>query len=78
MRDYGCIGKNLLMYRKTKRLTQDEVAKQSGISRVAYRNIETGQADPKVNTLLSICNVLGVKIQDVCTPTRTLKRVKWN
>jgi len=71
------IGKNLRMYRKAKGLTQGEVAQQAGISRTAYRNIETGKADPKVDTLISICNALGVKIQDVCTPARTL-RVRWN
>ena len=72
------IGKNLRMHRKDKGLTQGEVAQQAGISRTAYRNIETGKADPKVDTLISICNVLGVKMQDVCTPARTLKQVKWN
>lgn len=72
------IGKNLRMYRQNENLSQAKLAKMSGLSTYGYRSIETGQADPKVNTLLKICNALGVKIQDVCAPVRDLKKVKWN
>jgi len=78
MLDYSVIGKNLLKYRKDEGLSQAKLAKESGISTTAYRAIETGKAMPRVNTLLAICNVLGVKIQDVCSPVRKLENVKWN
>ena len=76
--DYSHIGKNLHIYRQAKKLTQDRLAKEAGISRTAYRNIETSASMPTVNTLINICNALGVQFQDVLKPARELRKIKWN
>ncbi|MBC8453730.1 ImmA/IrrE family metallo-endopeptidase, partial [PVC group bacterium] len=51
---------NLRRYRKLRHLTQDDIAGKVGISRVAYRNIETGKAEPRPNTLDALAIALGV------------------
>jgi len=71
------IGANLLRLRQGKGLSQSQVADLSGISRVAYRNIESGNSIPKVSTLQSIADGLGVKLKDLFIPVRTLKRVRF-
>lgn len=58
-------------------MSQAQLAELAGISRVAYRNIEIGSATPKVSTLQNIADGVGVKLQDLLVPVRTLKRVRF-
>lgn len=46
------------LIKKRGNLSQEEVAKLSGISRGAYSNIEIGKRDPSVNVAKRIANVL--------------------
>lgn len=46
--------------RKSKGLTQKQVADLAGISRTTYTNIELGTARPSVKSAKSIANVLGI------------------
>jgi Zn-dependent peptidase ImmA (M78 family)/DNA-binding XRE family transcriptional regulator len=71
------IGINLRRIREAKGLSQEKAAELSGISRPAYRNIENGDSTPKVSTLQNIANGLGVKLQDLIAPVRTLERVRF-
>lgn len=71
------IGSNLRRIREAKGLSQEKAAELSGISRPAYRNIETGESIPKVSTLQNISDGLGVKLQDLITPVRTLEKVRF-
>jgi len=75
--DQGIIGANLRRVREAKGLSQAHLAELAGISRVAYRNIENGSATPKVSTLQNIADGVGVKLQDLLVPVRTLKRVRF-
>lgn len=68
---------NLRRLRDAHRFSQADVAERAKLSRVAYGNIETGAAQPKVETLLRIAGVLGVKLQDLLTPTRSLRAVRF-
>lgn len=68
---------NLRRLRGAKKLSQAEVAEQARLSRVAYGNIESGTAKPKVATLMRIAEVLGVKLQELLTPTRPLRAVRF-
>ena len=54
------IAANLRRYRKLRRLTQEALATQVRISRVAYRNIEKSCAKPRISTLEALANALGV------------------
>jgi len=71
------IGNNLRRIREARGLSQEKAAELSGISRPAYRNIETGESTPKVSTLQSIADGLGVKLQDLIIPVRTLEKVRF-
>lgn len=75
--EHKMIGGNLRRIRVAKGLSQEKAAELSGISRPAYRNIETGESTPKVSTLQSIADGLGVKLQDLVTPLRTLEKVRF-
>lgn len=68
---------NLRRLRGAKKLSQAEVAEQARLSRVAYGNIESGTAKPRVITLMRIAEVLGVKLQELLTPTRPLRAVRF-
>ncbi len=75
--DKKMIGANLRRIREGQGLSQSEAADRSGISRLAYRNIETGSSTPKVSTLQNIAAGMGVKLQDLFVPVRTLKNVRF-
>lgn len=75
--EQNIIGIHLRRIRQAKGLSQEKAAELSGISRPAYRNIETGASTPKVSTLQSIADGLGVKLQDLVTPIRTLEKGRF-
>lgn len=68
---------NLRRARVARGLSQTELADRTEISRVAYRNIETGTAKPRVDTLVRIASTLGVKLEELLAPVRTLKNVRF-
>lgn len=68
---------NLRRIRDDKGLSQADVAERAGISRVAYRSIETGEATPRSATLTRIADVLGVRIVDLMTEVRPLRAVRF-
>lgn len=52
---------NILRIRKSKKMTQKELAKLSGISRATISKLENGEeVEVKVSTLEAISHVLGV------------------
>ena len=75
--DQKNIGVNLHRIREAKGLSQAQVADSAGISRIAYRNIENGISTPKVSTLQNIAFGVGVKLQDLFVPIRTLNKVRF-
>jgi len=75
--DHKIIGANLRRIRESKSFSQAEVADRAGISRIAYGNIENGNSTPKVSTLQNIALGLGVKLQDLVVPVRTLSKVRF-
>ncbi len=59
------IGNNLLKYRKSKGLTQAEVAEMADISDRTYANIERGEGNMRMDTMLNICKVLKITPNDI-------------
>lgn len=53
-------GSNIQKYRRSKGLTQEEAAEQSGLSTNYFRQIELGNKVPRLETFLRIAEVLGV------------------
>jgi transcriptional regulator with XRE-family HTH domain len=56
---------NLLFFRKKRGLTQDGLAKLSGVSRRMLAYYETHKANPTVDVIASIAKALNVSIEDL-------------
>ncbi|WP_291256136.1 helix-turn-helix transcriptional regulator [Fusobacterium sp.] len=57
-----CFGENLKMYRKLKKMTQKEFAKEIGVSYCAYKIYESNFGNPRKNTLIRIANKLNISV----------------
>lgn len=55
---------NLKYLRKTNKLTQEQCAEKLGLKRAAIGAYEEGRIDPKINTLLTICNYFNVSLDN--------------
>ncbi|MFO7566745.1 MAG: helix-turn-helix domain-containing protein [Enhygromyxa sp.] len=71
------LGANLRRYRQVHGLSQAALAERAGLSRVGYRDIELGKAEPRAATLASIAQALGVRVPDLLAPVRTLSHVRF-
>jgi Zn-dependent peptidase ImmA (M78 family)/DNA-binding XRE family transcriptional regulator len=71
------IALNLRRLRQAKDITQERLAKKSGLSRAAYRNIETGKSEPRVSSLQAIAAALEVPIEQLVAPVRVLRAVRF-
>jgi Zn-dependent peptidase ImmA (M78 family)/transcriptional regulator with XRE-family HTH domain len=74
---YEPIGVNLRKFRSALGMTQEQVAAAAGISRVAYRNLETGASAPRVETLHALAKALEVRLQDLVSPAAELRHVRF-
>ena len=68
---------NLMRQRKLNGLTQQAVAEAAGISRVAYRNLEKGDAEPRENTLRALAEALNASAMDLLAPVPQLKSLRF-
>ncbi len=71
------IGVNLRRFRGALGMTQEQVAAAAGISRVAYRSLETGVSAPRVETLHALAKALEVRLQDLVSPAVELRHVRF-
>jgi len=71
------IAVNLKRLRSIKGFNQSQVAESAGLSRIAYSNIESGKAEPRVSNLQKIGKVLGVGIQDLLAPLPQLTTLRF-
>ena len=55
--------------RKERGLTQEKLAEKCGISTREVSNIENGKTEPKLGTLISICQVCDIGIEEFITQT---------
>lgn len=56
------IGSMIKELRKSKKITQNELADYTGLSRAGIAKIEAGASDIKLSTLISILSLLGVDL----------------
>ncbi|MDX2024325.1 MAG: XRE family transcriptional regulator [Deltaproteobacteria bacterium] len=75
--DLSLLSVNLRRIRSARGMSQGDVADKAGLSRVAYRNIESGTSSPRVDSLMGVANALDVKLQDLFVPVRELKVVRF-
>ena len=60
MVDYVAMGNRMKMKRRSKKLSQEDMAAAVQISASFYGNIERGRRIPSIDTLVAIANALGV------------------
>jgi Zn-dependent peptidase ImmA (M78 family)/DNA-binding XRE family transcriptional regulator len=68
---------NLRRYRTAKGLSQEALAEQAGLSRIGYRDIESGKATPRLDSLRRVAEALRVPIPDPLAPARQLTHVRF-
>lgn len=65
--DLSIIGTRLRIIRKSRKLSQADLAVAAGISVKAYADIERGNVNMRVGTMLSICQALHILPNDLFT-----------
>jgi Zn-dependent peptidase ImmA (M78 family)/DNA-binding XRE family transcriptional regulator/predicted HTH domain antitoxin len=58
-------------------MSQGELADAAQLSRVGYRNIESGGSAPRVDSLMRVASALGVRLEELLAPVRTLHGVRF-
>ena len=61
------IGNRISKYRKTKGMTQEELANQMGVSSQAVSKWENDASCPDISTLPQLCRILGITSDEVLT-----------
>lgn len=61
---YVDIAESIVSHRKRKGITQERLALDAGISPSYLRRIEHGEANPTINELQCIANVLEIELQN--------------
>jgi Zn-dependent peptidase ImmA (M78 family)/transcriptional regulator with XRE-family HTH domain len=75
--DAAALTTNLRRLRMSRGKSQGELAAAAGLSRVGYRNVETGEVTPRIDTLLRVAQALSVRLEDLLAPARSLDRVRF-
>lgn len=65
--NFRAIGNRLLAIRKKCGMTQSEVAEATGLSDRTYADIERGDVNTRIETILKVCNVLQITPDAVLT-----------
>ena len=59
------LGQRIYQLRISKNLTTKQMAPMISLTPEAYRNIEKGESDPSVTTVLLICKALKINFSDL-------------
>lgn len=65
------IGTKLRSARKLRGLTLDQVARSAGLTKGFVSRLERDDVSPSVASLVSVCDVLGLRVGDLFDPPRT-------
>ena len=65
--DFLEIGNKLLAIRKRLGMTQNEVAEVAGLSDRTYADIERGNVNMRIETVLRICDALHITLDEILT-----------
>jgi uncharacterized Tic20 family protein len=59
------IGKKIIQFRKVKGLTQEMLSELTGLNVRTIQRIESGEVDPRLHTLTTIAEALGVNLEEL-------------
>lgn len=68
------VSERIKAIRKTKGLSQQEVAEKIGIDRAQYSRVETGKSEPTITSLTKIAQALEVSVIDFFSDAGRLSR----
>jgi len=68
------VGKKIAFARKTRKLTQEELAQKAGRMLNTVANLERGRANPELLTLFDIAGALEMKASDLIDVENELKK----
>lgn len=74
--DFRAIGNKLLAIRKKCGLTQSEVAEAAGLSDRTYADIERGDVNTRIETILKVCDALQITPNAILTEEKSSFTVK--
>ena len=77
MADGAYIATNVARLRLDRQLTQEELAAQAGLSRMALGKIERGAVVPRARTLADLAKALAIPVGELVTPVRPLESVRF-
>ena len=70
------LARNLISLRHARALTQEALAKSSGVPRSTIANLESGDGNPSLAVLVKVANSLGVPMDELLASARAKVR-KW-
>lgn len=71
------IAANVARLRLDRQLTQADLARSAGLSRVGVGKIERGEVEPQARTLDALAKALDVSVGELVTPVRRLESVRF-
>ncbi|MDP9148343.1 MAG: XRE family transcriptional regulator [Myxococcota bacterium] len=75
--DLSVLSANLRRLRAANGMSQADLADAAQLSCVGYRNIESGASAPRVDSLIRLAAALGVRLEELLAPVRTLHGVRF-
>lgn len=75
--DLSILSANLRRLRAAKGMSQGELAEAAQLSRVGYRNIESGASAPRVDSLLRVAVALDVPLAQLLASVRSMTAVRF-
>jgi transcriptional regulator with XRE-family HTH domain len=64
----GYIAQNVRQLRQSRNLTQEQLARLSGVPRPTWSNLESGAANPTVSVLAKVATALQVPVEELISP----------
>lgn len=69
------IAHNIRQLRQSRNLTQDQLARMSGVPRPTWSNLESGTANPTVLVLAKVASALQVPLEELISPPKAQARL---
>ena len=66
---------NVKQLRLARALTQEQLAKISGVPRATWANLESGASNPTISVLLKVAGALQVSVEELLAPPRATARL---
>jgi transcriptional regulator with XRE-family HTH domain len=68
------LASNILTLRETRGLTQQQMAKLSGVPRATWANLESGASNPTLGVLVRVAAALQIRIEELIGPPKASVR----